>query len=498
MLHRHLLQLVSLCNASAMATLLQTAKLLPTERMEMRRPTVAMQALAFLVLCLLTQHTGQAEDRPDVAATWRYVASAEGDALPPLVTLPLALAKPEILRTEPVYRGHKQLYALLRYGSPNSSPVTLVVDERDGGEFDLYVDVHRYGELTAKELLVGKGRSRQSPLTSEITYLDRVPEEFGRQLLIRRGASGKSLQVGTLGHLQGNVALGGKSIAARRVDGDANGLFADPRDRLLLDLNGDGKFDPFEEQFPFQPVLPLGEKRYAVRSDAGGTRLALEEINGVGTIRITLAALRPGFEVREFELALMGSDGSAYSANSQSEVIAVPPGEYTTRSLRVLVENPQNKERWNYVFSRFDDPKPESWRRVAAGEELALDAVGKLHMAVEGASLARPIPAGRDITVLPRLYTQDGLLINSCDGGAASSRDQYGQGRTATVELSGTDGEIMSTYKSGFACGTFCGASLRVPKSEAAGQKLIRIRFDAGPLAGVLEAERAVEIVLPK
>ena len=53
---------------------------------------------------------------------------------------------------------------------------------------------------------------------------------------------------------------------------------ADPQDRLWIDLNGDGRFDPAAEQFLFATVLNLDGSRYVVRSDELGTRLAIEPL----------------------------------------------------------------------------------------------------------------------------------------------------------------------------------------------------------------------------
>ena len=56
---------------------------------------------------------------------------------PPLVSLSLGDKAPEIVKGEPKYRGHA-LYGLLRYGSPNSPQVILVIDDAGGGDFELY------------------------------------------------------------------------------------------------------------------------------------------------------------------------------------------------------------------------------------------------------------------------------------------------------------------------------------------------------------------------
>jgi hypothetical protein len=253
--------------------------------------------------------------------------------------------------------------------------------------------------------------------------------------------------------MEGTVSLEGRPIAARRVDANANGLFADSQDRIWLDLDADGKWDPFSEQFPFAPILKVAGKRFAVRSDLAGERLSFDEITGSGTLRVQLAALAPGTAVRELDVALMGDDGSAYAASTDGELVEVPEGRYAVRSLRVVLLDELWHREWRFVFMRRSDPLPENWHEVSTGQTVTIDPVGKLQMKIEGDELARPVAPGRQITVEPRLYTQDGLWINACDvdGAAPTSPLVDGQKAGADVELCLGGGKIASSYRSGFA-----------------------------------------------
>jgi hypothetical protein len=385
---------------------------------------------------------------------WRYVVPGPGEPMehPPLVPLPLAQQRPELVEKEPAYAGGKPQYGLLRYGSDASPQVVIVVDERPGGKFDLYVNSKRDPEITARQIAAGEGRLRRAAVASEITYLDRVAEEYPRQVIFRRGVLGTSIGVATLGYLEGQVEFGGRKVNARRVDGDANGLFSDSRDRLWLDLNSDGRWDAFSEQFPLQPVFVLEGKRYAVRTDQAGTRLALEEVTGVGTLKLQLTTLAAGSVVRSVEVALMGDDGSAYSARSDGAAIEVPVGAYAVRSLRISVQDPASQKPWNFQFSRYELPQEGQWHRVATGQEITLDPCGPLRLVIEGAELDKPATPGRELTVNPRLYTSGGLLINSCDfhDKPAELGDTSNQ-NCAEVTLCQTDGTMVASHSSGFA-----------------------------------------------
>jgi hypothetical protein len=94
----------------------------------------------------------------------------------------------------------------------------------------------------------------------------------------RLGATRKTISLATLGYVEGVVSIAGKKHTVRRVDGNANGFFADADDRLWIDLNMDKQWDPITEQFPFAPVITLNNQRYGIRGDATGSRLAIEPL----------------------------------------------------------------------------------------------------------------------------------------------------------------------------------------------------------------------------
>jgi hypothetical protein len=87
------------------------------------------------------------------------------------------------------------------------------------------------------------------------------------------GATRTRLSLATLGCIEGEIAWPGASaensseIRVRRIDGNANGLFSDSRDRLMLDINNDGHWDRVSEQFAYLNVQNLLDGRYAVHSD---------------------------------------------------------------------------------------------------------------------------------------------------------------------------------------------------------------------------------------
>jgi hypothetical protein len=418
-----------------------------------KRPGLSNPGPLGLVLALcLAGSAHAAELEPKAPQTWRYVAeSAEaGFDRPPLQKLALADERPEGVTETATYRGEKRRYAQLRYGTPNSNRVTIVLDQREGGGFDLYLDRNRNRTIEPKDLVEGEGPLRTAALAVEILK-DDIAEHVPRRVIFRRSALDGGLSYATTGFMEGRVELAGRPIAVRRIDGDGNGFFADPRDRLWLDLDADGKWDPFSEQLPLLPVMKLADRRYALRSDAIGSRLSLEEITGVGTVRLKLATLPPETQVADLEVTLVGDDGSVYALRGGEEAVQVPVGKYALNTLWLSAQRDGDLEPWNFVFSRADGPHEGDWHAVARDADVAIDPIGTLRFVLEFPDGKGDVAAGAKISVAPRLYTQAGLLINSCSIGNADRFAGHGSGPGTDVQFVSANGAALSSGHSGFA-----------------------------------------------
>jgi hypothetical protein len=248
---------------------------------------------------------------------WRYVPRVEADSPihPVFRFVTLSDSKPDQLDEEVAYRGKARKYAEIRYGSDDSRRVVVVVDDVGPGDFDLYVDANRNRVIEAKDRIAGAGTDRTARLDVEITRGTRILHER-RTVQWRLGAARKTIGLATLGYVEGSVLIAGKRHAARRVDGNANGFFADAADRLWIDLNGDNQWDPIAEQFPFSPVLTVNGQRYGIRADALGSRLALEPLTSEGRIRLRLGELAKDAALQKLDVMLVGEDGSAFSVSA--------------------------------------------------------------------------------------------------------------------------------------------------------------------------------------
>jgi hypothetical protein len=391
-----------------------------------------------------------ASDPGSAPSTWRYVVPPPGDAFesPPLRSIGLSSEKPEDLVVKVTFRGSRQRYAQLRYGSPSSVRVTVVLDETGRGEADLYVDANRNRRIEATDRVDGANRTWRLPLDLAIVEGE-TTSYLPRAAILRLGSAGITLSHAAAGYLEGQVEFAGRWHAVRRTDGDGNGLFTDLQDRLWIDLNDDGRWDPSSEQFLFTSVLPLGNSRCAVRSDPFGRRLSVEPLEGSGTVRLALARRQGLPAAVELAATLLGRDGSAVGLSGDQAEATVPVGEYRLGTVTCAFEDPEGSPRWNFVFSDIGRRGEARWYKVERGGTAAIDPIGILEFKTDTEGLGSPRP-GDDLKVQPQLFTGDGLLIVTCYRGIQTN-PAGDSGTGATIALATTDGRTLATAHSGFA-----------------------------------------------
>ncbi len=382
---------------------------------------------------------------------WRYVLPSSGDLFehPPLRAISLSRTKPDDVKEMVRYRGTRQRYAQLRYGSPGSVRVTIVLDELATGGADLYVDANRNRRIEEKDRVAGADRTWRLPLQVAVVEGE-TTTLTPRAAIFRLGATGVTFSFAAAGYIEGTVNIAGRRHAARRTDGDGNGFLTDAQDRLWIDLDDDGRFDPAGEQFLYGTILALGDSRYAIRSDELGTRLRLEPLAGTGTIKLVLnrSAGAPG--LTELHATLIGRDGSAMGLDGQAEGVTVPAGEYRVGTLWLALDDPRGGPRWSFIFSDDDGQPRRKWYKVEQGGTIAIDPVGQLEMHTGLELKGESVRGGDDIPLQPRLYTGDGLSINTCfRGSPATPASDDGQG--AEINLRGTGQQPLAVARSGFA-----------------------------------------------
>jgi len=382
---------------------------------------------------------------------WKYIVPKPGQPHEsgPLRALSLSDEKPPDVEEEADYRGARRRYAQLRYGSPNSTRVAVAVHELAPGEADVYVDADRDRKIEAAERLPAAGRRWRLPLSAEwIEDHVPTPDYDERTVILQLSRSGRTLSFATAGYLEGSLELAASQTTCRRMDGDGNGRFADPEDRIWVDLNGDAQWDRFAEQFLCAPILKLEGARYAVRTNRRGDQYSVEELTGTGTIQLRVNLKSDSSRVEDFHALLVGRDGSAVALRGVDAKMVVPTNEYRLASLTLVVADPGGGEPWSYVFSGGAGDPNRKWYDLQADAVITLEPLAGLKLAADVAGGESSCRAGDELRITPRLRTHDGLSIDTAWRG---DRLHYqGESVGAEVRLVATDGSLVAASRSGF------------------------------------------------
>jgi hypothetical protein len=390
--------------------------------------------------------------RHSFAGEWAFILPKPDDPFehPPLRALALSRTKPDDVKEMVRYRGARQRFAQVRYGSPGSVRITIVLDEVSADDVDLYVDADRNRRIESKDRLKGAGRTWRSPLSVAVVEGE-TTKLTPRAAIFRLGATGLTFSFAAAGYLEGTVSLGGAKHAARRTDGDGNGFFTDAQDRLWIDLNDDGRWAPADEQFLYSTILVLGPSRFALRSDELGARLALEVVEGTGTVRLNLNRPAGPSHTTELHATLIGRDGSAMGLSGEGETITVPSGEYRIGTLTLAFDDPAGGPRWSFIFSDDGGKQDYKWYPVEKNCTVEIDPVGLLVLQTGVDSRGNSVSPGDDISLQPKLYTAGGLLINTCFRGSPTTPGGH-DGQGADIKLTGaTSDQSLGVACSGFA-----------------------------------------------
>jgi hypothetical protein len=405
-------------------------------------------------------------------APWRYVVPEPGDPFDhaPFRALVLSREKPEELIEQVAYRGEpaRRRYARIRFGSPSSTRVTVVIDTAASGEVDLYADADRNLKIDERDRVAedsadaGARRERLWRLPLGVALIENgAVRTVPRAVVFRLGASGQTLGYAAAGFLEGHIALGGlekkadtaqpgQTLAARRVDGDGNGLLADTQDRLWIDLNRDGRFDPSSEQFLYTSVLNLDGSRYVVLSDELGSRLAFEPLVGTGTLRLERKGHEQSGPAKAIEMhaTAISRDGSVFAVTG-SEAATVPAGEYRLGTVTMALDDSKTGQRWSFVFSDGGARSQPRWYKVEKDGTATIDPIGTPSLELSLREQSKSAKPGEDVGVQPALYTGDGLLIvvAYCGNPVAPAVQEI---LGARIALMTPDDNTLATAHSGF------------------------------------------------
>jgi hypothetical protein len=146
---------------------------------------------------------------------------------------------------------------------------------------------------------------------------------------------------------------------------------------------------------------------------------------------------------------LISRDGSVLGVSGDATGVAAPVGEYRLSSLMFSLADPAGGQPWNYIFSDSLRRGEPVWHKVEKDEALELDPLGTLDYYAELYEPLAERKRGERVTIVPHLYTGDGLIINAVYRGEKTTPGGD-DGTQSRVVLRSGSGEVIERTSSGF------------------------------------------------
>ena len=176
-------------------------------------------------------------------------------------------------------------------------------------------------------------------------------------------------------------------------------------------------------------------------------------MDGFGRIHLELPPVREGAPPRTttaLNVLLVGRDGSAVGVRSLGETVEVPIGEYRVGMVTFRLADAQGGQEWSFVFSEPGGRDDLTWYPVEKDAEVEIDPVGELDFQVGVGGDKTSCAPGDRLSGSPKLFTQDGLLINIAFRGRSAPTWSSGT-LAADLSLLTPTGQILDRATSGFA-----------------------------------------------
>lgn len=264
-----------------------------------------------------------------------------------------------------------------------------------------------------------------------------------RTLLVRRRGDGVAYAV--RGYTTGAVTLGGKAVKAALTDGDADGCFDRAgADRVWLDLDGDGAFDPLTEQFPLGTAVAHGGTTYLLRPRPDGLGITVRERPAeTGTLTARVQRL-PGSEVVELAAQYVSEFGELVVVRADGRPTAVPAGRYRVETVRLKLTDGGGKV-WHYAFATGDRAAFDV--EVAKGRDTVHPLLSGLRVGVSVYDSAGGVRPGAAVLVQPDV-TAGPLYLTNCE--VADKHADYGREVPADLKLTEPGSVVIDRAASGF------------------------------------------------
>lgn len=323
-------------------------------------------------------------------------------------------------------------HGLIPLGLRDKSPLYLIWQPKDGS---LWVDVNRDGRYEPGErhrLAAGKLELKVSLATDAATV--------ERTLILRRREDGLAYAV--RGYRAGAVTLGDQSYPALLLDKNNDGCFDGAgKDRIRIDLNRDGRYDPLTEEFLLGAALQHAGGHHFLRANPTGTQVTVRSRPGeTGTVRFH-GKHGDDATVAKLSAHLVSEWGELHEITAAGTDLKLPAGKYSFDSLQLTLQD-GSKRFWHYTFAADGQYAFE----VKPGERRDVNLVPDLKAVGGGPKQTRP---GERFPVHPNLVTSTGLYLTRASR-SYSAADQYGEDLRARLDLLGPGSIIFDQFTSGF------------------------------------------------
>ena len=208
----------------------------------------------------------------------------------------------------------------------------------------------------------------------------------------------------------GQLDFDGVKHAALLADGNADGLFDTVgEDRVWIDLDDDGRFDPLLEQFPLGKPITSAGKLFVVSSNATASAVRARRRSGAEAKLRAVVGGKPPKARAKIDIELISDLGELVSIDRADAPVPVLAGEYHVVSAELSLPDKGGRT-WTYHFGG----RGGGALRVEAGQERRLELLK--HLVLEAwaqppGGMAMP---GGTVNVRPELLADDSLSLTSC------------------------------------------------------------------------------------
>jgi hypothetical protein len=365
-------------------------------------------------------------------------------------------------------------FGVLPLGPGGRQHVSLVWHPESGA---LWIDADGDGRFATHE----RHTLTDAPCEVQITIAFSATEKHERTLIVRKRGDG--LAYALRGYVAGAVTLGKETYRVLLTDGDADGCFDNSvADRLWIDKNRDGQFDPLTEQFTLGRPVTLGAV-YVVQPNPPGNAVRVTE-RPTDSGRMTLHATRLGAaKVSKLDAYLISEWGESVLLQDINKETRLPVGRYRLDAVTMSVVDADGHT-WTYDFHGSDRFVVTITKDSAA----LLDLTAGLTMNVAVREMASHHKGTLDVS--PAVVTACGLTMQCCE-----KIDKF-SARTApeaVIAVEAPGSVALCEERSGFACGHLCSRLVRLPPSIDNDSLELVVRFPSGPLAGELRGGRMLQ-----